>query len=142
MTKATDLKQNFNLTKVTDLKQNLVSIIGIKRIFFNGDLNMSISASSRICGLKLIRWRLRFILCVYECVLLYKKGRYLGKIHFCFYGKLDFLSQLGSCLAFSIFENGLETELTLPAKACLGDSFWSEHSFRAKISMRNQCFRK
>ena len=38
--------------------------------------------------------------------------------HF-FYRQLDFQSEPGSCLA--IFENGLETEPTLPAKTCLND---------------------
>ena len=47
--------------------------------------------------------------------------------HF-FYRQLDFQSEPGSCSA--IFENGLETEPTLPA----------EHSFRTKISKRNQLF--
>ena len=36
-----------------------------------------------------------------------------------FYQQLDFRSEPGSCLA--IFVNGLETELTLPAKTCLND---------------------
>ena len=57
--------------------------------------------------------------------------------HF-FYRQLDFQSEPGSCLA--ICENGLETEPTLPAKTCLNDSSWSEHSFPTKISKRNQLF--
>ena len=39
--------------------------------------------------------------------------------HFFVYRQLDFQSEPGSCLA--IFENGLNTELTLPAKTCLND---------------------
>ena len=55
-----------------------------------------------------------------------------------FYRQLHFRSQPGSCLA--ILENGLKTELTLPAKTCLNDSSKSELSFGTKISMRNQLF--
>ena len=57
---------------------------------------------------------------------------------FFFYRQLHFRSQPESCLA--ILENGLETELTLPAKTCLNDSSQSELSFGTKISMRNQIF--
>ena len=62
----------------------------------------------------------------------------LMNTHFLFYRQLDFRSEPGSCLA--IFDNGLETDLTLPAKTCLNDSSWSELSFRTRISMRNQLF--
>ena len=41
-------------------------------------------------------------------------------LHIFFYRQLDFQFEPGSCLA--IFENGLKTELTLPAKTCLNDS--------------------
>ena len=44
----------------------------------------------------------------------------LSLLHIFFYRQLDFQSEPGSCLA--IFENGLETEPTLPAKTCLNDS--------------------
>ena len=40
----------------------------------------------------------------------------LPRVHTFFYRQLHFRSQPGSCLA--ILENGLKTELTLPAKAC------------------------
>ena len=38
------------------------------------------------------------------------------------YRQLHFQSQPGNCLGLAILENGLETELTLPAKTCLNDS--------------------
>ena len=59
-------------------------------------------------------------------------------IHIFFNRQLDFRSQSGSCLA--ILENGLETEITLPANTCLNDFSQSELSFGTNISMRNQVF--
>ena len=41
-------------------------------------------------------------------------------VHIFFYRQLNFQFEPGSCLA--IFENGLKTELTLPAKTYLNDS--------------------
>ena len=45
-------------------------------------------------------------------------------IHIFFYRQLDFRSEPGwELLTVAIFENGLETELTLPAKKHINDSF-------------------
>ena len=55
-----------------------------------------------------------------------------------FYRQLHFRSHPGSCLP--ILANGVETEITLPAKICLNDSSQSELLFGTKTSIRNQLF--